>query len=537
MTFRFLAVSEIFTQERIISNVRSIASLANLSPITVNVPTGWTLRCSPNEDGPKQSNPFRSFSLRKNCIENTWVFGENQYGLCPFFFSHTDSHLIVSSDPVWIAASTNSSIDLTSLYQDIVVGHRVGSRTIFENVFRLDTNETAMLQPGGTLERSIDRTTNHFGPTTLEDTADKLVDCASNLDTDNTMLELTGGVDSRLNLATLIAANRKPKFAMTLGEKTDPDVVTAGLLSKLFAIQHIVINPTDRKNTDLSDVRQFVENSLYSSNAINYGWLPSIFRTLNNIRPLQITGAGGEYAGGFYKTPLDRLCFSRLAQRQWVQRRLLRLSPGTSVFSTPAHFSFAHTLIDDCVHRLNDLDDDWVEAGNKWYLEHRLRQWAAPVLWASDHWYTVQAPLLSPMYLDWCKHNRSGRAGQIELARKLHSPVLAIPFANYYPRQSIYGQCRTLSRKIASRTIRKAPKRSRIEHLLAAQLASDKTIHSTIDCLIQLSPKQFAYSSGQELAQSLQHTPSTLGAVITAAFAHHRFLATQTQARLSHQSR
>ena len=142
--------------------------------------------------------------------------------------------------------------------------------------------------------------------------AEEFVDAAKSIlsqacSIDTTAIELTGGVDSRLLLALCASADARPAFAFTIGPESSDDALVARALCDIVGVEHRCIPTFAPERHATSDARAFCAGSGWICNAASSAWLPGVFGILQNARGAQITGVGGEIAGGFYHTPLDPL--------------------------------------------------------------------------------------------------------------------------------------------------------------------------------------------------------------------------------------
>ncbi|MCA9278750.1 MAG: hypothetical protein H6815_11220 [Phycisphaeraceae bacterium] len=511
----FLAVSNTNAKTDLHDCAARIAAYVGLNPVTLSSSCRWTLWSDSPDFFQSACFPTRSFepSVAQGSVAVRIKPGER--GLGRVFFAETNNARLVASQPAWLAALCQSEVDVRSMYEDLVLGYRTGSRSIFTSVQRPSESDLLLLCHDGSLQTVPD----HINDMMTNNIAEQLKSSIDMIDPSVTAIELTGGVDSRLNLAVCAAANKLPKHALTIGDADNHDVLTAADLCKQFGINHITIHPADIPDPTPEDIERFVTESGYASNTVNYGWLPPVYRMIEQHRTMQITGAGGEYAGGFYSTPFDFLCGHPRIQRSWVRTRMMTQIDTTQIIQPDIRNRLDNATMDSCVSQLRSLATSWREAGNRWYGANRLRHWGAPVLWASDSWYCVHAPLLSPAYLAWCDAERSGRKGQIELIRTLHPDALNVPFANSSPDVSRLRKAATSYRKITRRLRKKHHGRPAVENRLATLLAQDSSIHTLLDNLKHALGDVFIAGSGKELASTTKHTPSVFGTLLTAAIA------------------
>lgn len=323
-----------------------------------------------------------------------------------------------SASAAEVAVLSGAGIDAAAVAEDLLLGFRLGPRSIYSGICR------RRAEPG--------RLTNV--PMSLGD----LCAWVGSASDHGAVLELTGGVDSRLILAMALRGGSKPRLAFTLGQTDSPDVQVANLLCSRFGIEHHVI-PIDapEESAIWPDLCDIVEKSSFVCNATSYAWLPAVFRSMAPLRNAQITGAGGEAAGDFYYSRIDSLPIAALRERLWLQFRLAR--PGVAISELFGR-ERAEAEFVDLIARVRDLlraeRCDWRVGLDRFYVEQRLENWAIPVLCASAGWYTVWAPLLTPAYALWTQSlarvDRIGRRAQRALIVGLVPEMKEFPFASEF---------------------------------------------------------------------------------------------------------
>lgn len=256
---------------------------------------------------------------------------------------------------------------------------------------------------------------------------------------DDVIIELTGGVDSRLVLALGVSGGHRPASAITIGTHDDVDVQVASNLCERLAIRHCVIPVVVDVHMLETDIETMVRHSSYCANATSYGWLPSIFRRLSAERTAQVGGSGGEVAAGFYYSPFDGV-FDRVnVVDLWCRVRLCacgRICREIVGRDFPILFAALLSRLREC---LGEHGQPWRERLDLFYRYQRLEHWAKPVLQASSAWYRPVAPLMSDAYWQWSRSlsatERWQRRGQIDLIRRLAPELLTIPFAGQLSQQ------------------------------------------------------------------------------------------------------
>lgn len=423
----------------------------------------------------------------------------------------------VGTDPAFLAAlGGDAEIDAVALFEDLAFGFRMRHRTIFSNVHRLLDGEY--------VSSDSEKVTSAESPDFPSDTEDAqiadLSDAVEEMFERGDALELTGGIDSRLVLALGLHRGKRPRLAITLGEEGDPDVRAARALCDHFCISHLVLPVVIDPNRLAEDVQMFVRRSGYFSNGTAYGWLPAVFRRLADERRGQITGTGGECATGFYYTPADPFLDRVPMVDLWIRWRLQ--IPGNrarELFCDDIASSLGTLAAEDARLSLTRGALSWRARLDRFYCEERIRQWAAPVLMASGHWYEVSSPLLSNAYQRWAAsrtpRERAGRKAQRELIARLHPDLAALPYAAAFNTSRPGGLLRKMTRRFCNRrTTADLGARS-----VASALAKSP---DALDCLERLCDHPslgLSHLGVTSLLSEVSQGSQEIGALITASHA------------------
>ena len=459
-------------------------------------------------------------SPRAQRDDRSWRLDPGPFAFAPLFYTGSpDDVTNLSTDPAALAALIDAPIDPVALFQGLRFGFLVGARTIFRGVRRLGAGEVVLGD-----ERSA-RVTRRDAEASAPPTDQALVAALGAGIADayrgGCAVELTGGVDSRLALALGLAAGGAPRLGFTIGGPENPDVRAAEAIAARFGIEHRSVRINDSWPELGKDAAAFVERSGYYSNAVEYAWLPAIFRQLRSFRSGQVTGGGGEAAYGFYDTPADALFRLRLARRFWTESRLRK--PGSAApgyFRPEARSTLGREAAEDVAAALDGGPGSWRDRTARFYIEQRLRNWAAPVLCASAEWYRVAAPFMTSEYLRWAltltPERRAHRTAQLALMRSAHPILAAMPYAAAYTdRAAGRGSriARKIRRRLASRV--EAPDHYR---RVAETLAADQRIRELVRALPDSCEALARERLDQALSRPGDHAVD-FGFIVTAALA------------------
>lgn len=443
-----------------------------------------------------------------------------------------DQILAASNEPALLAAIGDRALDPVALAQDLLFGFMLGSRSRFDRVRRLLPGQKLHIDPSGRaqLTTANAESTRPDLATSRARVVAELAEQTANALGDDSASELSGGYDSRLALALAIRGGALPKLAFTLGTDDSPDVRSARAICAALKLEHHIIDPQPDVLTLVDDTRAFVTASGYCANATSYGWLPNVFRKLAPLRSRQLGGAGGEMATGFYYTGFDRLLDGLLGSRlhaKWVWYRLrLGGEQGSSLYANrnllrqaaaDAQSCLANTLASSKAGPAGDDAGRWRIATDRLYREQRLRQWAGPVLGASSQWYQPIAPLLSEIYLDWCRAlpiDQRKRSTQLTLIRELSPQLADQPWAHDFA-PAVPKWKRVLQRVTGAR------RGADLGAVTVAEtLTGDPATRQGVDALARDESLGLDSQRVKQLMDSPSTAPREVGVLVSASLAH-----------------
>ena len=163
------------------------------------------------------------------------IIGTDGLGLMPVYMYRLDDSLLVSTSALAIARVARPGVDVVGLRTFLATGMRIGPRTMWEGVRRLDPGTLLVIDSSGRQRvRTYWRAQVYpeLWSEPLRQTAERVTDAAlqdvsSHLVTSSSIVsDLTGGYDSRL--VCLLLAETGARFATTTRSVRDPaDVETA----------------------------------------------------------------------------------------------------------------------------------------------------------------------------------------------------------------------------------------------------------------------------------------------------------------------
>jgi len=194
------------------------------------------------------------------------------------------------------------------------------------------------------------------------------------------VLQLSGGLDSRVLLGAVPPARRRHLSVLTMGRPGDPDLDIATALADRYGMDHRIID-----NGGLEDLSPQRAHAMVRAAArgLNCSGDPlsqaaNAWAESRSGAPLRLAGVGGEASRGFYYTGRPR---SVPVTRRRVERlAALRLFTHASVPTVCLDPGFAEDARETTLRDLQDLltssGHDWPTATDGFCLRQFERRWA-----------------------------------------------------------------------------------------------------------------------------------------------------------------
>jgi asparagine synthase (glutamine-hydrolysing) len=291
----------------------------------------------------------------------------------------------VSTSARALAEVAGGGLDETGLGAQAMIGWQVGDRTIFEGVRAFPPASIATLFAGElTLRQYVAPLTQQGPAPALDDAVEEMAGILVRLQSsyleqhDNSVLQLTGGHDSRILLGAVPQELRGGLRALTLGAATDPDVIIAGRLARRYGMMHEV----RQLNQDgLPTPAEAHVLSLEAARALECLASPMALAPLLRVEAAleqghRLSGLGGEVARGFYYAgqPAGAETSPRLVERlaRW------RVFSNEAVEEPALDAAFLAGAADRTLATMAALfaPGDWLRATDDFYLYHRMHRWA-----------------------------------------------------------------------------------------------------------------------------------------------------------------
>jgi asparagine synthase (glutamine-hydrolysing) len=348
----------------------------------------------------------------------------------------------VASSSVLLGAVAGAELDARAIGRYALIGHFVGSDSFFRGVRKLGAGASWSVAEGRVHEQ---RYLTDPGPgerfTSRQDAAQAgagvVAGCleACLAEHPDAVLELSGGLDSRLVLAALPEGLRSGREAVTLGVSDSGDVVVARRLAADLGLVHrwVDIDGLNDLGSEqaLALARRASRLRDYSANPFAVGVLEWVQARLDD-RP-RVTGQNGEVARGFYYPgqPAAPAATPELAEALAKWRILVNdavdlelLEPG---FATDSHADAVSTL----QGLFADYGGSWLDATDRFYLEQRMQHWVGVSYSAVSQRRVVLSPFFHPEFLAWAgrvpNQHKRGSAVFCEMISRFDPSLARIP--------------------------------------------------------------------------------------------------------------
>ena len=312
-------------------------------------------------------------------VANDWL------GYRQLFWWQGDGVAAVSTSARALAVLTGRGLDRAGLGAQAMIGWQVGDRTIFEDVRSLPPATIVTLSGGQARFEQYAEPVSQDGPAPdVDDAVAEMADILVRWQTayveahPDSVIQLTGGHDSRILLGAIPEKLRAGRRALTLGEPDHPDVVIAARLVKRYDMRHQVRrlddeHPTPAEAHAVSLLAAGALECLASPMAL----APLLLTEARLDQGHRLSGLGGEVARGFYYSGqpagaetsaklVKRLAHWRIFANEAVEEAAL--DPG---FRAEAREGTENALVELFA------PGDWLRSTDQFYLYHRMHRWSA----------------------------------------------------------------------------------------------------------------------------------------------------------------
>jgi len=305
-------------------------------------------------------------------------------GLRQLYWWQGDGVAAVSTSALALGRLAGAGLDTAALGVQSLVGWQLGEATVLRGVRKLAPGCAAVLRSGTvTVHRYVDADlTADTGPDVVDELATILRDihAAYLADHPDTVLQLTGGQDSRILLCAVPPDARRGMRALTLDGGQGRDVPVARRLAALCGLDHRV-----HRMDELPPVppKAAYQLAVDASLALDAMASPLALAPLLHVESTleqghRLSGAGGETARGFYYPgqPHGAVTEPRLVHRLADWRLFANEAVDTEALE-PDFVAAARTAaLDAAEEEFSGYSREWLRATDEFYLWQRTQRWA-----------------------------------------------------------------------------------------------------------------------------------------------------------------
>ncbi|MGQ0576436.1 MAG: asparagine synthase-related protein [Pseudonocardia sp.] len=370
------------------------------------------------------------------------LVGTDDVGLHHVYGVRGDGWAAVASSPWPLARLAGAPLDEAALGAYRLIGHHLGTATPWRGVeilpaagrWRLADGRLDALPraPAAPVEQVPARVAVGRVAALLRAQVGRVLD-----EFPDVVLELSGGLDSRILLAAIPRARRRDVAALTLRASASADDAVAGRLAAATGMRRHVVDLDE-----LAALTPAAAHALVHAAAVGYGGVaqPVAMAVLDwaEARAPQeprLNGQGGEFARGFYHPgqPARPAPTSRLVHRLARWRLFVNdvvdpavLEPGFAARTGAATLATLERTF--AAYRT-----DWLGACDEFYLDERLRRWVGADVSRSGGRRVVLAPYFHSGVLAAARglsaEVKRGSAFSARLLAHLDPELAAVPLA------------------------------------------------------------------------------------------------------------
>lgn len=231
----------------------------------------------------------------------------DRVGLQHIYIAELADCYVLSTSSMALASAINVHLDREAIASYFMVGYLMGQGTFFEEIHKIDAGTWTKIKSGKmTASRYWSPPSEERSGKSIYDYANELADRFKKAvlhrldDEGRTSVELTSGIDSRLNLACAAASGKK-FHAWTIGQPDSPEVIVAGNLKRVQHFDHYVFSAVeDLADSFLNDLELICKLTDCETNCLNLISSPSCNRQSTALRDSSLSGLAGEILRGPY---------------------------------------------------------------------------------------------------------------------------------------------------------------------------------------------------------------------------------------------
>lgn len=317
------------------------------------------------------------------------VLAGDWLGARQLFWWQGDGIAAVSTSALALGALTGAGLDRAGLGVQSLLGWQLGTGTIFAGVHKLPPGCLAVLAQGRVrlqpyAEPETIRPERHRadGDRLAAEIADLLraFHEAYLADHPDAVLQLSGGLDSRLLLSAMPSGRRRGLAAFTLDVRGGAEARVASRLAERCGLTHRTYYLDEQPPAGPVDAYALVRSAAVALDcmASPLALAPLARFEAGLSQGQRLTGTGGEVARGFYYPgqPRQATVSPALVERLARWRLFTNEAVPGEVLEPEFAEAAQSTALDRITARLTGYGPQWLPATDEFYLFDRVQRWA-----------------------------------------------------------------------------------------------------------------------------------------------------------------
>lgn len=367
-----------------------------------------TLQASGRDFTQEMSPPFGCLFMRSS--QDPPVVLVDRQGLRHLYKWQGDGIAIVATSPILIAATADLGLDSRAIGEYAWMGHYLGTRTLIKGVTKLSPSEAIELVEGNLRSQTTaepvaqapESPTARAGAAILRRSVEAMVETYP-----DAVLELSGGLDSRIVLASLSTERRAGLRALTLGTFNSSDVAVASQIAQRYELDQQWLDLGSVESIGVDRAWELLADAstrhAHMANPFEKGVLEFVRRSVE-VAP-RLSGMNGEFARGFYYPgqALDSTT-SPAAVARLVAWRLTTNDAARGSALSRDFLEDSRARVEQSVQELFEAyPQKWGRALDELYVDSRMHRWAGIACSVAGSERPTLVPFFDREFLEWSR--------------------------------------------------------------------------------------------------------------------------------------
>ena len=330
-------------------------------------------------------------------------------GFRPLFHTGAESvgATVMSTSALLAGWAREAAFDERAVAVQSLLGWQLGQRTIFTGICKLAPGAIARQSENGVSVRAAaDPAESPRTIVTAVAQAAALLRRSLSAVLDeypDAVLQLTGGMDSRILLSAIAPSRRRGMTVMTLGDSTSGDVQIAARIAEQLGLRHEVHGLADVSDLSPATAWEACRTAALQLDGMSDPVAQASLQMDEQsfAQGVRIAGLGGEVARGFFyvgkvqaRPVTEREARSLAAWRMFANESV---EPGLldEEFSKWGRDAAENAVFE----ALSEHGEEWFDATDTLYLRHRMQRWAGVTDTAAGNQRLVINPMLDEEFI------------------------------------------------------------------------------------------------------------------------------------------